>query len=72
MRHAVYVSQLLPNSKFIFMIRDGRAVAASIVKRKVSSLTDVCTDPGMICLPVWTMRAICDLFITVIINRNPP
>ena len=40
MRHAVYVSQLLPNSKFIFMIRDGRAVAASIVKRKVSSLTD--------------------------------
>jgi protein-tyrosine sulfotransferase len=36
LRHAIYVSELLPNSKFILMIRDGRANAHSIISRRVS------------------------------------
>lgn len=36
LRSAVYLKQLFPNSKFIFMIRDGRAVVHSIITRKVS------------------------------------
>lgn len=36
LRSAVYLRQLFPNSKFIFMIRDGRAVVHSIITRKVS------------------------------------
>ena len=35
LRSAVYLKQLFPNSKFIFMIRDGRAVVHSIISRKV-------------------------------------
>lgn len=34
-RSAVYLQYLFPNSKFIFMIRDGRAVVHSIISRKV-------------------------------------
>lgn len=37
LRSAVYLKQLFPNSKFIFMIRDGRAVVHSIISRKVSN-----------------------------------
>lgn len=37
LRSAVYLKTLFPNSKFIFMIRDGRAVVHSIITRKVSS-----------------------------------
>lgn len=36
LRSAVYLRQLFPNAKFIFMIRDGRAVVHSIITRKVS------------------------------------
>ena len=35
LRSAVYLKELFPNSKFIFMIRDGRAVVHSIITRKV-------------------------------------
>lgn len=35
-RSAVYLSGLFPKSKFIFMIRDGRAVVHSIMTRKVT------------------------------------
>lgn len=35
LRSAVYLRQLFPNAKFIFMIRDGRAVVHSIITRKV-------------------------------------
>lgn len=38
LRSAVYLKELFPNSKFIFMVRDGRAVVHSIVTRKVSSI----------------------------------
>ena len=30
-----YLSELFPNAKFIFMLRDGRASAHSVVTRKV-------------------------------------
>ncbi|KAI1291754.1 Protein-tyrosine sulfotransferase [Halotydeus destructor] len=36
LRSAVYLRQLFPSSKFIFMIRDGRAVVHSIISRKVT------------------------------------
>lgn len=36
MLEAQYLKQLFPRAKFIFMVRDGRAVAHSIVTRKVS------------------------------------
>ena len=35
LKSAVYLRHLFPNSKFIFMIRDGRAVVHSIISRKV-------------------------------------
>lgn len=39
LRSAVYLRRLFPSAKFIFMIRDGRAVVHSIISRKVSSYT---------------------------------
>ena len=35
-QHLSYVKKVFPNAKFILMIRDGRAVAHSIITRKVS------------------------------------
>lgn len=37
LRSAVYLKQLFPSAKFIFMVRDGRAVVHSIISRKVSA-----------------------------------
>lgn len=39
LRSAVYLKKLFPNAKFIFMVRDGRAVVHSIITRKVSRTT---------------------------------
>ncbi len=36
LRSAVYLQYLFPNAKFIFMIRDGRAVVHSIISRQVT------------------------------------
>ncbi|KAJ1372825.1 Protein-tyrosine sulfotransferase 1 [Parelaphostrongylus tenuis] len=36
MKSAVYLSQMLPNAQYIFMIRDGRATVHSIISRKVT------------------------------------
>lgn len=36
LRSATYLQYLFPNSKFIFMVRDGRAVVHSIISRKVT------------------------------------
>ena len=38
LKSAVYLGHLFPNLKFIFMIRDGRAIVHSIISRKVRSL----------------------------------
>ena len=35
LRSASYLHELFPNAKFIFMVRDGRAVVHSIVTRQV-------------------------------------
>ena len=35
MKHATALKQIFPNSKFIFMVRDGRAVVHSIITNKV-------------------------------------
>jgi protein-tyrosine sulfotransferase len=37
LRHSMYLSQLFPNSKFILMIRDARAVVNSIMTRGLSA-----------------------------------
>ncbi|XP_028827783.1 LOW QUALITY PROTEIN: protein-tyrosine sulfotransferase 2 [Denticeps clupeoides] len=36
LRSAVYLSKLFPNSKFLLMLRDGRAAAHSMISRKVT------------------------------------
>ncbi len=36
LKSSVYLSQMFPNSKYLLMIRDGRAVVHSIVSRKVT------------------------------------
>ena len=36
LKSSVYLSQMFPNSKFMLMIRDGRAVVHSIISRKVT------------------------------------
>ena len=44
LKYAAYVSSIFPNSKFLLMIRDGRAVIHSVMTRKVTitgfSMTD--------------------------------
>lgn len=40
LRTAMYLKQIFPNSKFIFMIRDGRAVVHSLMTRKVCTLEE--------------------------------
>lgn len=42
LRSAVYLKQLFPNARFVFMIRDGRAVVHSIISRKVLLLLLLC------------------------------
>ncbi|CAG2063964.1 unnamed protein product, partial [Timema podura] len=37
LKSAVYLSELFPQGKFIFMVRDGRATVHSIISRKVRS-----------------------------------
>lgn len=41
LKYGDYLIDLFPNSKFIFMVRDGRATVHSIVSRKVSSFVSV-------------------------------
>lgn len=36
LKSTIYLSELFPNAKFIFMIRDGRATVHSIISRKVT------------------------------------
>lgn len=36
MKSAVYLAQLFPNARFVFMIRDGRATVHSIITRRVT------------------------------------
>lgn len=36
LKSATYLSQLFPNAKFLFMVRDGRATVHSIISRKVT------------------------------------
>ena len=38
LKSGTYLRQLFPNSKFVFMVRDGRAVVHSIISRKVKIL----------------------------------
>lgn len=38
LKSATYLSEIFPNSKFIFMVRDGRATVHSIISRKVNIL----------------------------------
>jgi hypothetical protein len=46
-KSASYLSELFPQAKFIFMLRDGRATVHSIISRKVRS-TCALTDPAVL------------------------
>ncbi|KRX70655.1 Protein-tyrosine sulfotransferase A, partial [Trichinella sp. T6] len=54
MKFAVYLSELFPNAKFVFMIRDGRAAVHSMITRRVTiggfDLTDIRQ-----CLSKWSL-----------------
>uniref|UniRef100_T1J9P8 Protein-tyrosine sulfotransferase n=1 Tax=Strigamia maritima TaxID=126957 RepID=T1J9P8_STRMM len=52
LKSAVYLSQLFPNSKFIFMVRDGRATVHSIISRHVTISGFDLTDYRQ-CLSKW-------------------
>ena len=39
LKSATYLAEIFPNSKFIFMVRDGRATVHSIISRKVLVVT---------------------------------
>ncbi|KAK0425726.1 hypothetical protein QR680_009346 [Steinernema hermaphroditum] len=52
MKSAIYLSELFPNSKFILMLRDGRASVHSIITRKVTITGFDLNDPRQ-CLTKW-------------------
>merc|ERR1712168_740671 len=52
MKSTVYLSTLFPNSKFIFMVRDGRATVHSIISRKVT-ITGFDLKSFKTCLQKW-------------------
>ncbi|KAJ8312093.1 hypothetical protein KUTeg_009466 [Tegillarca granosa] len=54
LKSSVYLSKLFPNAKFLFMIRDGRAVVHSIISRKVT-ITGFDLTNYKSCLTKWNM-----------------
>lgn len=52
MKSAEYLSNLFPNSKFLLMIRDGRATVHSIISRHVTITGFDLNDPRQ-CLDKW-------------------
>ncbi|EEB12998.1 protein-tyrosine sulfotransferase, putative [Pediculus humanus corporis] len=52
LKSAVYLSELFPASKFIFMVRDGRATVHSIISRKVT-ITGFDLSSYRQCLTKW-------------------
>ena len=42
-----YLRELFPNSKFLFMVRDGRATVHSIISRKVTITGVLFSNPGL-------------------------
>ncbi|XP_065347589.1 protein-tyrosine sulfotransferase isoform X1 [Cloeon dipterum] len=52
LKSAVYLSELFPNAKFIYMVRDGRATVHSIISRKVTITGFDLTNPKQ-CLEKW-------------------
>ncbi|CAJ0600193.1 unnamed protein product [Cylicocyclus nassatus] len=52
MKSAVFLSEMFPNARYIFMIRDGRATVHSIISRKVTITNFDLTDYRQ-CLTKW-------------------
>jgi len=55
-KSASYLSELFPQAKFIFMLRDGRATVHSIISRKVRS-TCLPTDLAVLVMVIIPARA---------------
>ncbi|KAL3856520.1 hypothetical protein ACJMK2_011266 [Sinanodonta woodiana] len=55
-KHIVYLSQLFPNAKFLFMIRDGRATCHSIISRQVT-IKDLDMTSYRSCIAMWNTLA---------------
>ncbi|XP_062409694.1 protein-tyrosine sulfotransferase 2 [Sardina pilchardus] len=60
LKSAVYLSQLFPNSKFVLMLRDGRASVHSMISRRVS-ITGFNLSSYRDCLTKWN-RAVQGMF----------
>ncbi|OQV13567.1 Protein-tyrosine sulfotransferase [Hypsibius exemplaris] len=52
MKSAGYLSELFPNAKFLFMVRDGRATVHSIITRKIT-ITGFRLDSYRECMEKW-------------------
>ncbi|GAV03062.1 hypothetical protein RvY_13544 [Ramazzottius varieornatus] len=52
MKSAAYLSELFPNAKFLFMVRDGRATVHSIISRKIT-ITGFKLDSYRECMEKW-------------------
>ena len=52
LKYGSYMAQLFPNSKWLFMMRDGRAAVHSVIKRNVSISGYDLTNPRQ-CLTKW-------------------
>uniref|UniRef100_A0A1I7XPV1 Protein-tyrosine sulfotransferase n=1 Tax=Heterorhabditis bacteriophora TaxID=37862 RepID=A0A1I7XPV1_HETBA len=52
MKSAIYLSEIFPNARYIFMIRDGRATVHSIISRKVT-ITGFDLSDYRQCLTKW-------------------
>ena len=47
-----YLRELFPNSKFLFMVRDGRATVHSIISRKVTITGEISLELVLECLEI--------------------
>merc|ERR1712142_246681 len=68
MKQGEYLSKIFPNSKWIFMVRDGRAVIHSVIKRKIT-ITGYFHDDPRGCLQKW--NKVMEAMNTVCTNVGP-
>ncbi|KAK6191532.1 hypothetical protein SNE40_003197 [Patella caerulea] len=68
LKSTIYLSNLFPNAKFVFMIRDGRAVVNSIITRKVTISGFDLKNPRK-CLQRWNQAV--DLMYSQCVRVGP-
>ena len=68
LRHGEYITKMFPSSKWIFMVRDGRAVVHSVIKRHIT-ISGYQHDDPRACLEKWNTMV--ELMDTVCQNLGP-